>query len=41
MLRKCLALVMLVFAVVSIAGCTSNPDDRGDVTGRDEYRRAE
>jgi hypothetical protein len=30
---------MLVFAAVSIAGCTSHPDDKGDVTGRDEYRR--
>jgi len=38
MLRKCLMALMLVFAVASVAGCSSHPDDRGDVTGRDEYK---
>ena len=39
MLRKCLTILMLVFVVAGAAGCTSHPDDKGDVTGRDEYRR--
>ena len=34
MLKKCFAILMVMFAVANITACTSHPDDRGDVTGR-------
>ena len=36
MLRKCLMTLMLACAVAGAAACSSHPDDRGDVTGRNE-----
>ncbi len=34
MLRKLMTALMLMFAVATVAGCSSHPDDRGDVTGK-------
>jgi hypothetical protein len=36
MLRKLMTVLMLMFAVATVAGCTSHPDDKGDVTGRSQ-----
>jgi hypothetical protein len=36
MIRKLMTVLMLMFAVATVAGCTSSPEDRGDVTGRGE-----
>lgn len=44
MLKICWAVLMTMFAIASFAGCTSHPQDRGDVTGQDEsntYRTTE
>ncbi len=35
MLRKYIALVLMMFTVaIGTVACTSHPDDKGDVTGR-------
>lgn len=36
MLRKLMTALMLMFAVATVAACTSHPDDKGDVTGRNQ-----
>jgi hypothetical protein len=37
MLRKCLAVLMVMFTVTAgVAACTVDPDDRGDVTGKSD-----
>ena len=34
MLRTWLAILLVIFAVGGVTACTSHPDDKGDVTGR-------
>ena len=34
MLRKYFAILLVMFGMVNLAACTSHPDDKGDVTGR-------
>ena len=36
MLRKCFAVFLVIFALGNLAACTSSPEDRGDVSGRNE-----
>lgn len=34
MVRNWFAILLVMLAVASTAACTSHPDDKGDVTGR-------
>ena len=34
MVRNWFAVLLVMFALVGVTACTSHPDDKGDVTGR-------